>query len=197
MPLVLDATVGGANSNSYLTVADAQNYFDARLPVAGWDDADSKEVLLVMATRTLNAIMQAAKTIVYPFNNGTAYYRVYRTWTGSPASTTQRLAWPRTGMFDRNGNAIPSNVIPQDLKDAVAELAGQLGNSDRTLDNDVSVQGLKSVSAGSVSLSFKDYIERKVLPDAVLDLLVPSWYTDEVLIPVIQAQFDVIDSITT
>jgi len=189
---IIDATVGGSASNSYETRIGAQAYFDTRLPVSGWDDADDQDVLLIMATRVLNASLQPGKSIIYPAKDGVPYYLIRRTWTGVPATTTQALAWPRIGMFDANGNPIPSDVIPQALKDAESELAGQLGLSDRTLDNDVSLQGLTSVRAGSVALTFKDYIERKVLPQAVWDLMPPSWFTDELVVPAIQGEFDVI-----
>jgi hypothetical protein len=94
-------------------------------------------------------------------------------------------------MFDANGNAIAIDVIPQALKEAVAELAGQLGTADRTLDNDVIVQGLTSVRAGSVSLAFKDSIMPKVIPDMVYNLMPASWLTAELYEPVFQAEFDV------
>ena len=117
---VIDATVGGANANSYLTLAEAQAYFDTRLPVAGWDDADDQNVLLIMATRTLDRLLTPYKTLFTM--NGRNYYRVRPQWTGAAATQTQRLAWPRTGMFDANGFAIASNVIPEDLKFATAEI---------------------------------------------------------------------------
>lgn len=195
MPATIDATVGGASANSYETVAEAQAYFDTRLPVAGWDDADSQAVLLIMATRVLDALAQPFKTF-FPAEGGTpAYYRVRRQWTGTPASTTQRLAWPRTGMLDQNGNAILSTVIPQALKDALSELAGQLGNEDRTLDNSVIVQGLSSIKAGSVSLTFNKGIIPQVIPDAVFNLMPQSWLTDELYVLADAAIFDVISSV--
>lgn len=96
-------------------------------------------------------------------------------------------------MLDRNGNAIAENVIPQELKNATAELAGQMGKTDRLVDSDVAVQGLTSVKAGTVALTFKnDILTLKTLPDAVLDLLVPSWLTDQTVQPMYQAEFDVV-----
>jgi hypothetical protein len=95
-------------------------------------------------------------------------------------------------MYDVNGNAIASDIIPIDLKNATAELARQFKVGDRTLDNDVSVQGLTSVRAGSVGLTFKEMVEAKVLPDAVFNLLVPSWLTDELIEQAWPAQFDVV-----
>jgi hypothetical protein len=191
MPVVIDATAGGPNANSYETLIEAQAYFDARLPLAGWDNADDQNVLLVMATRVLDSYATPGRTLVRP-SSGQPYYLVRRQWTGQPATTTQRLAWPRVGMYDRYGRAIASNVIPPELKEAQSELAGQLGTADRTLDNDVVVQGLTSVRAGSVSLSFKDIIEQRVLPDAVWQLMPPSWFTDELIEPAWPAEFDVI-----
>jgi hypothetical protein len=121
-----------------------------------------------------------------------AYYRVSRAWTGAPASATQRLSWPRTGMFDANGNAIPSTVIPQALKDAESEFAGQLMGEDRTLDNSVITQGLLGLRAGSVSLQFRKGLLPQVIPDAVLNLLVPGWLTDELVVQAMPAQFDIV-----
>lgn len=196
MPLVIDSTVGGPAANSYETLAEAQAYFDSRLPLSGWVNATTatQNILLAMATRTLDALAQPFKTFV---PGDVPYYRVRRQWTGVPASATQKLAWPRIGMYDAHGYAIPSNVIPQALKDAESELAGQLGNADRTLDNDVIVQGLTAVKAGSVSLSFKNDIVPQVIPDAVYNLMPPSWFTDELYIPANMAQFDIVSAPST
>lgn len=192
MTLVLVATPGAANANSYLTVVEANAYFESRLPLSPteWDDVDSKDILLVMATRVLDKILTPYKSLITL--NGQNYYRVRPAWTGIAATAVQRLCWPRTGMFDQNNNVIASNVIPQDLKDATAELAGQLGNGDRTLDNDVIVQGIKSLKAGSVALTFGDGLTPQVIPDAVYNLLVNSWMTDELYEPALSAIFDVI-----
>lgn len=196
MPVTLVATPGASNANSYATVVEAQAYFDTRTEVLGWEDADDQSILLMMGTRVLDAILRPMTTYVPASGSNSAYYIVRRAWTGSPSTTTQKLAWPRTGMYDANGNAIADDVIPQDLKDALAELAGQLGTADLTLDNDVIVQGLTSVKAGSVSLSFKDMIEKHVIPDMVWNLLVPSWYSEEVITVAAgqTALFDVVSS---
>jgi hypothetical protein len=185
------ATPASPLANSYATLEEVQAYIDARIPLAGWDDAEAQDALVIMATRTLDMMAQGRRTLV--MSGGVpAYYRVSRKWTGSPATTTQRLAWPRIGMYDQNGNAIDPTSIPQALKDAVAEFAGQLSGGDRTLDNDVIVQGLTSVKAGSVSLAFKDNIMPQVIPDAVFNLLPASWLTDELYEPALGAQFEVL-----
>ncbi len=193
MSVTLDATVGGASSNSYVTEAEVDAYFLARLPLTPpWADASDPTAAIAMATRMIDAMFQPRKTFI-PGNP--PYYLIMRQWAGAAATTTQRLAWPRTGVVDRNGNVISSATIPLDLKYAVAEFAGQLASlGDRTLDNDVSVQGLKSVAAGSVSLSFKETILPKVLPDAVLNLMPSSWFTDELYVPAFSAEFTVVSS---
>lgn len=190
MPIII-ATPGASNANSYETHAEANTYFDERLLLTPPWLASGEERVLIMATRVLDVTAQPGKTYI-TLPNGSGYYRARRTWTGTPATATQRLAWPRTGMYDRNGNAIDPGVIPQELKDAESELAGQLLRADRTLDNDVIVQGLTSLRAGPVSLSFREGIMPQVLPDAVLNLMPPSWFTDEVISYPQNAEFEII-----
>lgn len=194
------ATPGASNANSFLTVEEAQAYWDTRVWFSMWDNSDDQEAAIILATRTIMQMMSARREFVrdwaaasrYRSSKGD-YFIVYPTWTGAPASTTQALAWPRIGMFDRNGNAIPSNVVPQDLKDATAELAGQMSKTDRLIDSDIVAQGISSVKAGSVSLTFRDGVPLlKALPDVVLAMLVPSWLTEMTIQPKYQAEFDVI-----
>lgn len=181
MPTV-DSTAGGPVANSFLSLAEAATYFDERLALdPAWiTTGDAPARLLIMATRVLSAMMVPHKSLRWD-KEGKAYYYVSRAWTGVPSTVTQSLPWPMTGMYDRLGRAIPSNVVPKELKEATAELAGQLGIADRTLDNDIKVQGITSVRAGSVALTFKEIIDSQVLPDAVLALLVPSWLSDELI----------------
>lgn len=175
----LVATPGAANANSYETLAEAQAYFDTRTTMLGWDNADDQSVLLMMATRALDMMFVPHRRLVR--YNGVAYYITTPQWTGTPATATQALAWPRIGMKDRLGRDILSTVIPQELKDALSEFAGQLGLGDRTLDSDVAVQGIKAVRAGSVSVNFKDDVQAQVIPDAVWNLMPDSWFTDELI----------------
>lgn len=193
MPVVIDVSVNGVASNSFLTLTEAQDYFDTRFPLPEWDDADSQEALLIMATRLMSSMFSPMRKLIRVSPPGQSYYLIRPTWTGTVATTTQALPWGRNGMYDRNGNIIASNVIPQDLKNATAELAGQLAKGDRTLDSDASVQGIKSIQAGSVSVSFKDAFDAtKVIPDIVWSLLVPSWLTDEIIEQANRAEFDVL-----
>ncbi len=190
MPTI-DATVGGPNANSYATLAEVNTYFESRPPLTTpWiTTGDTPTRLIIQATRTLDAQLQPFKTLFV--DTGRVYYRVRPQWTGAASTSTQRLAWPRTGMFDMNGFAIDPTIIPQDLKNVIAEFAGQLGMADRTLDNDVIVQGIKSVRAGSVAVSFGNNIMPQVIPDAVWNLMPIDWMTEELYEPAMPAQFDV------
>jgi hypothetical protein len=193
MPVTLDNTPGGPNSNSYASVTQATTYFSTRLPLTpSWDSAANQAGMLIMATRTLDALAQPFKTFVPAYGSQFAHYRIRRRWKGTPATTVQRLAWPRNGMFDRNNNPVDPTIIPQELIDATSELAGQLLSTDRTLDNSVITQGLSSLRAGSVSLGFKQEIVPQVIPDAVYNLLITSWLTREKVIPAFPAEFEII-----
>lgn len=193
MAVTIIATPNAANANSYVTLAEFQAYLDTRLSFATDPTSldDDPGVLLTMATRSMDALFRGARTLVVDGNR--SYYRFGRKWAGTPSTTTQRLAFGRIGLFHGNGAAVAADEIPWELKDAVSEFAGQLAQGDRTLDNDVSVGGITGVRAGSVSVSFRNgYIPAAVLPQAVTDLLPPSWYTEEQDMPTQKAEFEVV-----
>lgn len=153
----LVATAGSASANSYCTLAEANDYHDARLFSTDWTGAstDNQTIALIMATRLLDAMYE---------------------WAGWCPTTTQALAWPRSGVPNAHGTGdVDSTTIPTELKYATAEFARQLIVADRSLDSDIETQGLQSLSAGPVSLAFRDGVRAKVVPDAVVNLL-PSWW---------------------
>ena len=107
----IDATVGGALANSYETHAEANTYFGNRIPITPPWVASGEEAYLITATRLLDNLAQPFKTF-FPASGGSpAYYRVRRQWTGLVATPTQRLAWPRIGMFDANGNPLDLVIV--------------------------------------------------------------------------------------
>ena len=183
--MALDTTPGGASADSYATVAEADTYAtDKRVPaVTWWTTATTaqKEAALRGSALLLDAMFD---------------------WTGAAAvPSVQARAWPRSGMLTRNLFAIPTSgatSIPTDLKNAQIEFALQLGISDRIGDNDALRQGITSVRAGSVAVTFSDVMQQttreaadvalrklmgdlqwaaRAVPDAVRYLLVESWYT--------------------
>lgn len=194
MAVIFNATPNDPLANSFLTLEEGQDYWDTRLFVDSWDNSEDQEMALILATRTIVAAFAPRREFVPPTGNQEGYFINHPTWNGLPATTTQRLPFGRVGLYDRNGNEIAGDVIPQELKDATAELAGQMSLADRMIDNDVAAQGITSVKAGSVAVTFKENGIQvlKVLPDSVRMLLVPGWLTDLTVEGMYPAQLDVV-----
>lgn len=158
MPVsTLDTTVGGASANAYVSLAEANQYHLDR-PAAGttWADAsdDEKNAAILWATKLLDSLYE---------------------WNGYVVNETQALLWPRYGLVYRSGYTVPSDVIPDELKDATAEFARQLLAADRAGDSDIETLGITSLRAGPVALSFKNSVTAKVVPDAVYHLIPEEW----------------------
>ncbi len=163
MALVLDATVGGSASNSYLTRPEADAYHDSHLYASTWNALTTtrKEMALVMATRVLDDEVE---------------------WFGSKASTGQALRWPRYGVAGRDsggevydtfyGYSIDSTIIPQWLKNATAELARCLVEQDRTAD--AGLLEFSHVEIGPLSLTKDQSKAQDVLPESVKAMV--KWY---------------------
>lgn len=178
MAITLVTTPADPSANSYATVAEADAYHETRLHDEAWlVSGEVKNAALVMATRLLDAFYSWTGDVATAPQSARLPKNAFFAWTGAASTETQNLCWPRTGMYTRNGYAIPSGEVPNALKDATAEFAMQLITADRSLDSDVSAQGITEIKAGSLGVKFKDMVESKVMPDAVHSLLVPSWTT--------------------
>lgn len=107
MPVTVVATVGASDSNSFVTLSEANTFADSKLPSpTAWDAAsdDTCNRALVSATRWLSALL----------------------WLGTRVDATQALSWPRTGVVDVDDpdeNEYDTDEIPQRVKDATCELA--------------------------------------------------------------------------
>jgi hypothetical protein len=97
-------------------------------------------------------------------------------WTGAPSDVTQVLNWPRIGMWDGNGNAMDSDSIPNNVRDATAEFARQIIAANRMADDAVSTKGITNLTAGPVALTFSGRKGAKVVPDAVYYMLQDGWF---------------------
>ena len=102
MTLVLDATVGGANSNSFITVEEADEIASYELDSTTWSATalEDKIRALINSTYEINVL----------------------DWVGERATATQALAWPRT-RADINGRTVSSTEIPREIKQATYEHA--------------------------------------------------------------------------
>ena len=127
--MALDATVGGANADSYATLAEFKSYADS--------------IGFIYTSVYTDPVIEVA------MRKATQYLdRAYRgKWKGFRTDRDQALAWPRTssqnlpvnyltpsfttGVIDDDGYEIPSNIIPKQVKQAEYEAAIiSLGGSD-------------------------------------------------------------------
>ncbi len=177
--MAIDTTVGGANANSWASVAEFRAFVEVRLPASATVSAATDALVE-------SALQAACRNINQNFD-----------WTGSAVDAVQALTWPRSGMLTRNGFAIATTVNPKELKDAQCEMAFQIiAGIDLVGDNAAAQQNVLGVKAGSVSVQFQQtntstneavdlslrrltsewaYLSNAV-PGEVRRLLVPSWY---------------------
>ncbi len=150
MALTLDATIEGANSNSYLTVAKADSYHEGRLFATGWSGASTgdKEAALVWATRLLDTHFD---------------------WTAGKNTLTQALRWPRYGALDRDGLLIDVAILPVSLVEATAELARLLIGTDRTIEK--GTEGLKGLKVDVIELEFDKNDRTVTIPDEIYQMV--------------------------
>jgi len=123
---MIDAEVGGSNSNSYVTSLEATTYFSTRFDSGSWQSATDgqKSGSLLSATNLLEQ----------------------REWAGTAVTSTQALHWPRNGILKRVGFSLESTTaIPQRIKNAQFELANSLieGTIDLSPTNDTFDGNLK------------------------------------------------------
>lgn len=116
-------TIGGVLIEVYGSESGANAYLAAATNGTAWSTLTvlARQQALVTATRLLER----------------------QRWAGDPTQPvsktqpqtggTQPLQWPRTGLVDRNGDALSSATIPQDVIDAAYELAVSLSASSSTL----------------------------------------------------------------
>ena len=149
--MALDATVGGASANSYITVADADAFAatDLGRNVKAWNDAhpEEKEAALIRATEEID------------FAVGTV---------GSSYSSTQARLFPRSSDIDLSTN-LPR--IPVRLKKATYLQAAFLLRNANIIDDASSrrARGLSSFAnpdgtSGTVSTDPYNGLDARVVP---------------------------------
>lgn len=145
--MALDATPGGVNADSYVTVAEADAYFGNRLHASAWTalGTSDKEKALKMATVRLDE----------------------EHWDGARAEdiSLQALRWPRYGAVDIDGHGIEGDEIPRQLKEATYELALAMVATD--LLKASGLEGFESIKVGPISVDVRQIPEGN-LPDVVV-----------------------------
>lgn len=152
MAVTIDATTGGANANSYVTLAEADIYFATRLNSTTFTSTneDNRSIALIMATQRID----------------------FEAFVGDRASSTQALAFPRSNLDLVDGIQYESTEIPPHVKKATYELALYMLDTDMSAAN--SNDAYNSVSIGPLNVSFTDnQPSNNTLPPYVKALLCP------------------------
>ena len=121
--------------NCYVSLEEAEEYFDTRIDAAAWFAADTedKESALVTATLILDE----------------------NQFIGVAVSSDQSLGWPRSGAMYLDPKLglwieIPEDEIPARLQKAVFEQAYHLLTNENLLDG--KSQNFEEISVGSISI---------------------------------------------
>ena len=155
--IVIDATVGGVSTNSFLSFERMEEIIHQRPFHDDWDkinDDDKKKAAMVWATLILS----------------------HRKWDGLIASDTQALPFPRSGLYDFNGREYASDSYPNWLEVATSELAFTAGTKDLLSDPDTI--GFKSLKLGSLALTIDTEYKKEIIPDYINDAILP-WLSSE------------------
>jgi hypothetical protein len=157
MAASIASTVGGASSNSYLSIADATTISETMLGTLAWTSAttDERTRALIMATRLIDQL----------------------SWVGDRTDTTQALAWPRTDVecdeIEYASDEIPEPITLGQFDIAEALLAdpdvltGRQGSLAGELVPGIPNASLRSLRLDVLSLDFKNdssgYVRRNIL----------------------------------
>lgn len=151
-----------AGANSYVTVEEADDYLSIKSNSDDWialADGD-KENYLMWATRLLD------QRGVFP-----------NTTPSDPDN--QDLRWPRMYAYDRDGEAIPDDVIPDQIKEATIEIAFNLydqGVDPSSGGSSGSAGGtINKIKAGPVEIGYSEGVSGTTspFPKGLNDILYP------------------------
>lgn len=134
--MAIDATVGGASANSFVTLAEYQAYRVLYYGVTGSEDDLSDELNLMRALRHLE--------------------RGY-IWKGYRVTDAQAREWPRFISEYVEGFPVLSDAIPQAIKDAQCEMAYQISQGatpDATVENGAIIQKRERVDVIEESTTY-------------------------------------------
>jgi hypothetical protein len=125
---VINATLSSASANSYVTLAEADAYFETIPDSSTWTTktTDQKNRALISATRWIDSL----------------------NFYGDRCDNGQALKWPRNNwLIDRV--ELVCNVIPKEIKFATYELARELANDTDAITN-------TQVELGELRVQYKE-----------------------------------------
>lgn len=167
MAFVFNAASGSSTANSYVTVAEADDYFAGTLGLSNWT--------ALSAARKQGALVQATNRIDSESFGGQLTDR-----------TQQVLQWPRSYVLTRDTRTSATNtfevngyyyrdpvIIPREIKQATFELAYHyiIKDSGEFTVDDNDLETLTSYKVGPLDLGIKDGIKADRLPTKVTNLL--------------------------
>jgi hypothetical protein len=167
MAFVFDPTAGSSTANSYISVADADDYFAAHLESSFW---------AISTTKKQAALVQATNRIDREKFGGQLTQR-----------NVQKLQFPRSYVLSRDAAMVNPDfsdatngfyfrsptTIPAEVEQATCEMAlyylKQIGGEFTVDDNDL--ETLTNYKVGPLDLAIKDGIKADRLPTRVAQLL--------------------------
>lgn len=131
MALVVESGSGDVNSESYISVADADSYFSDHGSPSEWTSATTaeKEAALRYATTYLDDNYE---------------------WYSSLLTRTQALDWPRNPYLDSQSRYISG--VPQKIKDATCEMALEHLKDSLNYDD---TENIESEKYGDASIKYR------------------------------------------
>jgi len=130
----IDATLKGESSNSFVTLAEANTYFETVPSSSTWDDKtdDQKNRALISATRWIDVL----------------------NFYGDRCSNGQALSWPRNN-YHVDRVELTCSAIPSDIKYATYELARALANDTDAVTGNTGTEGLyEEVELGELKVKY-------------------------------------------
>ena len=155
MAITLVSDPASASANCYADIAFSDAYFETRLhSQTAWIELspEIQAAALVQATRTLDRLVD---------------------WTGSVASDTQPLAWPRNYVQQKDRAVgvyydADAAAFPVFLAEVCCELAMSLAAAERFGDDET---GLNSLRAGPIALDFDESDRTEIFNDHIVMLI--------------------------
>lgn len=147
MTITINATSGSSTANSYVTLAEADYYFETHLQFEYWDELDDekKKAALVAATRQLDTNL----------------------FLGRRVEEQQALAWPRLYIYDYD--AFQVTGVPVKVKNAQCEIAiWNLTEEDR-IAGQFELENMDSVDIGPLKFSVNKE-NKPILPKKIMEI---------------------------
>jgi hypothetical protein len=169
MSLTLDATLGGSQANSYLSLEDADAWFAVSLFAERW-------IVLSEATRT-GALRQSATWL-----DTLTFHGERATPSSDEPALQQAMQWPRTGVTCR-GITATREFIPHEIITAQMSLALQIGEQPDLLFTASQVNNVSFVTKERVDVLEQQFAakpERLQMRDAARPWLIRAfpWLSD-------------------